>query len=94
MVGSVGGAALTAAPQAAASTTPMKDRAYLLHNATLLSRLPVSGSTLPAVSPAVGRYLCNGLEPVSQVRGRPADYVFVAAGVLAVIALLLWALLG
>jgi hypothetical protein len=35
-----------------------------------------------------------GLNPYRKFVARPADYVFVAAGVLAVIALLLWALLG
>jgi hypothetical protein len=35
-----------------------------------------------------------GLNPYRKFVARPADYVFVAAAVVAVVALLLWALLG
>jgi hypothetical protein len=35
-----------------------------------------------------------GLNPYRSMRRRPSDYVFVAAGLLVAVALVLWALLG
>ena len=54
----------------------------------MTSMVSIPATIIPAIIMGVG------LNPYRSMRRRPSDYIFVAAGLLVAVALVVWALLG